>query len=185
MKIKALTLLCFIGFIACEGPIGPSGPEGPRGPEGPAGGVEFSSVLEIFEVNFNPDNNYSILFEFPPDEVEFFDAVLVYVLWETLESPDGDIPVWRLMPQTFFLEDGIYQYNFDHTFTDVTIFLEGNQSLDLLPPDYTDNQIFRIVVVPGEFIEPNGRYDFSDYEATIRLFGLENEPIKRIKADEI
>jgi hypothetical protein len=179
-RILMIVLLAAMA-LACEGPIGPPGPQGPQGP---AGGSEFSAVLEIFDVNFNVDNNFSILFEFPPDEVEVFefDAVLVYVLWETVAGPDGDIPVWRLMPQTFFLEDGTYQYNYDHTFTDVTIFMEGNNSLDLLPADFTDNQIFRIVIVPGEFIPPNSRLDFSDYNATLELLGLDDEPVSRISA---
>lgn len=74
---------------------------------------------------------------------------LVYVLWETADEQD----VWRLLPQQVYLETGILAYNYDFTELDVRFFLEGTIDLDSLDASWTQNQIFRVVVVPADNID--------------------------------
>ena len=182
-KISIIFLLALMA-LACEGPIGPEGPpgqRGDRGPQGEPGITTFSAVFELFDVNFTAANDYSLVFEFPADELEVFesDVVLAYVLWETT-GENNDIAVWRQLPQTVFFEEGILQYNFDHTFVDARIFLDGTIDPAVLEDAWTLDQIVRIVVIPAEIIAENGRYDFSDYDATIRLFGIDDSNVRRI-----
>jgi len=183
LSILFLPLLLFAVF-ACEGPVGPPGPQGQQGPKGDTGepGVNILGTVFDIEADFNSENEYSTLFTFPPDEIEVFesDVVLVYILWEVTEDSDGNpLPIWRLMPQTIFLEDGSFQYNFDHTYFDVSIFLDGVYDFSTLGSDWTQNQTFRVVVVPADFASANGRYDYSNYEATIQRFELDDTQVKK------
>ncbi|MET1260447.1 collagen-like protein [Flagellimonas sp. DF-77] len=156
-----LTLVASMFFISCEGPAGPPGFDGLDGLNGLDGqdGVNIlGTVLEI-EGTFTTDNDYSIFFEFPTT-VEVFesDVVLVYILFDQVDDPDGGDPidVWRLLPQTRILDQGLLQYNFDHTFFDVSIFLESDFDLGTLLPGDTDNQVFRIAILPAEFGTDSG-----------------------------
>lgn len=142
-----------LALFSCEGPVGPPGPPGFDGLDGQDGINILGTVLEI-QGTFEPSNDYSIFYEFP-SSVEVFesDAVLVYLLWDQVDDANGGDPidVWRLLPQTRILDQGLLQYNYDHTFLDVNIFLESDFDLTELQPGDTDDQVFRIVVVPAEF----------------------------------
>jgi hypothetical protein len=177
--------LLLLSVFACEGPVGPPGPPGQPGVPGEDGVNILGAVFEV-EADFNPNENFTRFFSFPTDEIEVFDSdvVLVYILWEVVEDGNGDpLDLWRLVPQTVFTPEGAFQYNFDYTVLDVRFFLEGEIDLSTLGNDYTQDQIFRIIVIPADFVNPGGRYDFSDYEATIRHFGLEETPVKRYRID--
>lgn len=146
-KLYVAALAAF-ALIACEGPAGADGLDG----------VNILGQVVEFQGTFNSDNDYSLFYEFP-NTVEVFesDVVLVYMLWEQVDDPNGGAPidVWRLMPQTRILDQGLLQYNYDHTFLDVSVFLEADSNFDfstLLPGD-TDNQIFRVAIVPAEFAQ--------------------------------
>lgn len=156
-KMKVLFGIVIIALaFSCEGPVGPPGPPGFDGFDGLDGqdGVNILGQVVEIEGTFSAENDYSIFFEFP-QTVEVFesDVVLVYLLWEQVDDPSGGDPidVWRLMPQTRILDQGLLQYNYDHTFVDVNIFLESDFDLTTLLPGDTDNQVFRIAVVPAEF----------------------------------
>lgn len=137
------TLCVFVLLSSCTGPDGPPGPPG----EG-----ELGQVFEA-TANFNPGNSYSKLVTFPSDILVYeSDVVLVYLLEEVV---NGDIDVWSQLPQTYFLDQGTLLYTFDHTFLDVNIFLDANFNLNTLASDYTDNQIFRIAIIPAEYANSN------------------------------
>jgi len=156
---KILTLFALavsVLFVSCEGPVGPPGPPGFDGLNGLNGqdGVNIlGTVLEI-EGTFSAANDYALFYEFP-NTVEVFesDIVLVYILFDQIDDANGGAPidVWRLLPQTRILDQGLLQYNYDHTFLDVNIFLESDFDLTTLLPGDTDNQVFRIAVLPAEF----------------------------------
>lgn len=188
--MKKLKLPLFFAFLyvlsACEGPVGPEGipgPQGPRGPEGEPGINILGSVFEL-ERDFTAANDYSFIFPFPADEVEVFesDAVLVYMLWDVGEDSEGEpLAFWRLMPQTFFLDEGTLQYNFDHSFLDVQIYLDGPIDYSLLEDAWTQDQVFRIVIIPADYINTNARMDidYSNYEEVIKTFGLDDSNVRR------
>lgn len=153
-KTMTILLLAIATFISsCEGPMGPPGPPGLDGD------TFLGTVFEI-QGDFTPENDYSLLFEFPNDFTVYdSDVVLVYILWEV--TNDG-LDIWRLLPQTVVLKDGqtgetdVLQYNFDYTLFDVQVFLEGTFDLAYLYEDEWKNQVFRIAVLPAEFAHKEG-----------------------------
>lgn len=121
--------------------------------------------IEVFEVvtSFNPSNNFSRLVTFNPPLFSS-DVVLVYMQWDQFNGN----PVWRLVPQTVQLPAGDIQYNYDNTNLDVNIFM-SSADIDLLTlgQEWTNNQRFRIVILPGYFVQQM-RTDISDYDQLMK-----------------
>lgn len=140
--------------------LGCTGPEGPIGPPGP---TLFSQVFE-FEVDFTPSNNYEAYIEFP-QEIEVFEAdlVLVFLAYETTDSNLGVQYVWRPLPQTIFTSLGLLQYQYDHTFSDMRVFVEADYSLTSATEADLLNQRFKVGVVPAAYAqEVQGLTDLTD-----------------------
>lgn len=181
INIFGIALAFFI--VSCEGPAGPPGRDGFDGLNGQDGVNILGQVVEI-EGSFSTQNNYSIFYVFP-QSVEVFesDIVLVYLLWDQVPSDSGaPIDVWRLLPQTRILDQGLLQYNFDHTFEDVSIFLESDFNLDSLLPGDTQNQVFRIAVLPAEFAS-GSKIDRSNINSVMATLNVTEKDIIRIKLD--
>jgi hypothetical protein len=137
----------------------------------------ISEVIEITNVNFTTQNNFSALVTINPP-IFNSDMILVYRLDNVINGQD----VWRLLPQTYFFGQGAeLDYNFDFTTTDVSIFIDANFNPDTAGFQWTRNQIFRIVIIPGFFGNRMAFTDFSNYNATIEQFGLKDKPIRQIK----
>ena len=76
----------------------------------------------------------------------------------------------------FFLDDvGQVVYNFNHTFLDVNLFLDGNVNLDTLGTGFTDGQVFRIAVLPADFGE--------DFDVDLNNFNEVMETLKSQNPD--
>ena len=138
---------------------------------------DSDTIAEVFEVttSFGPNNNYSRLVTFNPP-IYNSDVVLVYHLYDVVNGSD----VWRLMPQTYYFDNGgEVDYNYDFTKYDVNIFLDANFDLNTLSSAWTQNQTFRLVVVPGSFKTAN-KVDYSDYNATIEMLGYKDAKIKKL-----
>lgn len=173
------TLLLIFLLPSCQGPEGPPGPRGPQGPQGLQGQEAF--VFEYDNINFRaPD--YSVFKAFPDDFQAFrSDVVLVYALWYTQTVDGEEVDVWRLLPQSVFLNAGELVYNYEHTFFDVEFFLEADFDFrDVnLGSDELDNWIFRVVVVPAQEISSGRKkqpVDFQDYHAVKEYYGLPELP---------
>jgi hypothetical protein len=178
-------------FLSCTGTQGPpgfngfdglDGFDGRDGANGADGVTILGQVLDI-EGSFTFENNFAILYEFP-QTVEVFESyiVLVYLLWDQTEDGNGEaVDIWRLMPQTRILDQGLLQYNFDHTFLDVNLFLESNFDLTTLQPSDTDNQVFRIAVLPSDLTE--GKLDKSSIQSVMGRLNIVEENIQRFKAN--
>lgn len=127
-----------------------------------------ASSFEIENVSFTPANN----FEFTEPygfEVLSTDVTLVYLEDGTVNGQS----VWKLLPQTFFLPNGNeVEYNFEFTQSDVTFFID-TADFSLLTPDFTDNQVFRVVVIPVNNV---GRMDFSDINAVMEAYNITSFP---------
>ncbi|WP_297694099.1 collagen-like protein [uncultured Eudoraea sp.] len=168
-------------ILSCEGPVGPPGPPGFDGVDGVDGVNILGQVLEI-EGTFDAGNDYSIFYEFPTT-VEVFesDVVLVYLLWDVDVDGNGEpLDIWRLLPQTRILNQGLLQYNYDFTFLDVLLFLESDFDLGTLSPGDTDNQVFRIAIVPAEFAQ-SSKMDTSNIEEVMSSLNVREIDITRIK----
>lgn len=177
--MKTLTGIIFLFALAvlssCEGPVGPPGQDGES---------LFGTVFQ-FQDDFTPENEYSLYYEFPQSITVYeTDVVLVYIRWKQVEDNSGEtVDVWRLLPQTVDLGDrGILQYNYDYTFNDVEIFLDGTVDFNTLPPADTDNQAFRIVVFPADFITQKG-LDINDYNLMMKSLKVTPGMIQKIDVE--
>jgi hypothetical protein len=180
--ITGIILVFALAFLAsCEGEPGPPGRDGADGQNGQDGESFLGSVFEI-EGDFTSQNDYTLYFEFPGSITVYdTDVVLVYILWEIAEDNSGElIDVWRLLPQTVVLDEGVLQYNYDYTFADVQVFLEGTLDFNTLLPAETDDQIFRIVVFPADFITKKA-LDVSDYNLLIQSLGAKKDFVQKIE----
>lgn len=160
-KLVVLLSVFTLLLSACEGDPGPPGQDGLNG------SIIASSAFEI-EINFTTSNNYEYI-EAYGFEVLPTDVTLVYILWETLNGQD----IWRLIPQTVDFEDGNLIYNYDFTQTDVRFFLEGSIDFSILDSSYTENQIFRVVVIPADNV---GRVDYSNFNTVIEHYNIASFP---------
>jgi hypothetical protein len=168
-KLLAISLSLFgiLFFQACEGPVGPPGLDG-------LDGVNIvSRVIEV-EVNFTQANNYIEKLMFDQANIES-DVVLAFIEWEI----DGGNSVWRALPQTvFFNEGGVLIYNYDFSKVDFRLFLDGAIDPATLGDEWRLNQLFRVIVVPGDYA--SNRIDFTNYEAVTAMLGLKDKDFKRI-----
>jgi len=165
--ITGMILLLAITLLpACQGVPGKDGLDGDS---------FLGTVFEI-EGDFTPANEWMLHFKFP-NTIEVFesDVVLVYILWEQADNLD----VWRLLPQTVVLTEGILQYNYDFTLADVQIFLDGSLDLNTLLPAEWQDQVFRIVVLPADFAI-NNSLDVSNYNLVVKSLSLDNKPVEKI-----
>jgi hypothetical protein len=166
LNLFAVSIISLLLFQACEGPVGPPGLPGVDG---------VNIVSEVFEeeVTFNNGNDFSRQFNFTPPIIQS-DVVLAFMEWEI----DGGKSVWRALPQTvFFNEGGVLIYNYDFTDINFRLFLDGAIDPQTLGPAWTDNILFRVIVVPGDFA--SSRIDFTNYEAVTAMLGLKDEDFKR------
>lgn len=175
--VRTLLLSAVVFVTACTGPMGPPGYDGLDGLNGD------SFIGSIFEIqgDFTSQNDYKLYFEFPSNfEIYQTDVVLVYILWE---QADG-IDVWRLLPQTVVLDEGVLQYNFDYTVNDVQVFLEGSLNLNTLLPAEWQNQVFRIAVLPADFASLKS-VDVNDFNSILKSPKLKLNTIEKINLNQI
>lgn len=146
-KLTTMILLMATAFfMSCEGPMGPPGLPGEDGTN------LLGTIFEL-EGDFKPSNEYQLFFDFPNNfEIYNTDVVLVYILWDVVNVNGKNTDVWRLLPQTIVLDEGVIQYNFDYTVNDVRIFLEATIPFNELLPAETQDQVFRIAVLPADFV---------------------------------
>lgn len=142
--------------------------------------IDNDTISEVFEysnVDFHSGNNYSVFLDFP-HAIYASDMVLVYHLYEVYNGND----VWRQMPHTYYLNGGgELDYNFDFTRYDANVFLDANFNLGTLSSVWTQNQVFRVVVIPGYFANKNmDKVDLSDYNKVVEYFKLDESKIKKI-----
>ena len=168
-RILSILILASLFLVSCEGDPGPQGPPGEDG---------LNIVGQTFEATVDlTAPEYSVFVEIPSAvEVLDSDVILVYLL----ESVEDGADVWSLLPQTFYLEDGEVQYNYNHTTFDVNVYLHGTVNLDDLGPEFTDDQTFRMVVVPSDFALNSG-VDMSNYQSVKAALNLSEKNISTAK----
>ena len=177
-KLFTLCSLLIFTISSCssDGEMGPRGPQGPPGEPG-----EDGTAATIFEasVTFTEDNNYTA-FVGIPETIEIYDSdlVLVYLLERVDEETGAD--VWSLLPQTFYLDEGQLVYNYTHTSFDVELFLHGTVDLSTLGEAYTDDQIFRIAVVPAGSLDESA-VDVSSYHAVQKALNVGPKEIPTVE----
>lgn len=199
-----LVLAVALGQVSCEGDEGPPGPAGAAGPAGPAGpagaqgepGESGEARVLDFQVTFEPDqqgNNYTSGIEFSETDefdltVSESDVVLAYAYFGAIEDPEDPeniIDFWSPLPQSFRSDDGAGTATYDYAYSTLFLFLYMQSQLDLADyPELTDDQVFRLVVVPGEII--NGRkskptVDLNNYEEVIKYYQIDDSNVRTVK----
>lgn len=162
-KIISLLFVMAMVLTACEGD------QGPPGPPGADGGIIEASAFEI-EVDFDSANKYEHTEKYG-FEVRTSDVTLVYILWETLEGTD----VWRLLPQNVVFDNGELIYNFDFTQTDVRFFLDGDVDFSTIGTEWTQKQVFRVVVVPAENVDS---IDVTNFDSVLQATNIQKFELK-------
>jgi len=141
-----------------------SGEDGRDGLDG------FNFVGQSFErtIDFISTNDYQETLEIPLDiNLAESDMVLVYHFRGQVDGFD----VWKSLPETVYVNSTEeFQYNFEHNFDFVTIFIESHPTFDfnLLLNDELISQTFRIVVLPVAFLN-NSNIDINDYNTVMEL----------------
>ncbi|HEY6141954.1 MAG TPA: hypothetical protein VIV55_00815 [Flavobacterium sp.] len=167
---KILTLFAVVGlmmFSSCEGPQGPPGIPGQDG--------FLAGVVEITNVSFTTTNEFTTLKVFS-GPIYPTDMVLVYRL-SSVDNNGTDI--WSLLPETHYFPDGTLNFNYDFDFTqyDVNIFMTGND-LATVSDAYRINQVFRIVIIPADFINA---IDKNNYNEVMSVLNLKESQVKKIE----
>ena len=192
MKNIAVVLGAFLTLflISCEGDPGPPGRDGLNGFDGVDG--EPGIQGQVFEVNgvnldYEPNDNLfstALAFQdYTAFEVLPNDAVLVYRFDGVVGFEDGsESNAWGLLPQNFFFDEGTLQYVTSHTQKDVQILIDGNFDLSQISTDFTDDQIFRIVIVPG-VAASNAKMDRSNIASVMSSLGISEDQVQKIRMD--
>ncbi len=126
----------------------------------------YSRVFEYTNVNFLP-NDYSVVLTYPY-ELYNSDMVLVYRLSGVFQGED----VWKLLPESYYFDDGTLdrRYDFDFTRFDAEVHLEG-YDLAGLDNSVKLNQVLRVVVIPAAF--GKNSVDIQDYNAVIAAYNID------------
>lgn len=151
LGIAALSLI----FTSCEGPAGRDGLDGYDGFNGIDGidgrDGDFANETVIYELGgltFNESNGFLINEAIPDDIVmDSSDIIMVFRLL-AIDPTVGDI--WEQLPQMYFLDEGTLQYNFNFSQDDLDFIMDADFDLTTFDdPTFTDDQVFRIAVVPA------------------------------------
>jgi hypothetical protein len=139
----------------------------------------ISEVFEYSNVNFVGSNGYSALLTFP-HATYTSDMVLVYRLADYGSAGD----VWKLLPETYYFNDGTLDFGYDNDFTryDAQVNLFG-YDLPNLSNAYKLNQVIRVVVIPAYFGNKSaaGKLDFEDYNSVKEYYKLDTAKVTKIK----
>ena len=121
----------------------------------------IGQTFEISNVDFiTTDGFQGVVNVVVPSNIAVFesDVPLVFILDPVATAANG-VDVFEPLPRSFFFNNGGFaQYRFNFIFDDATgifdldLVLESDD-FDALGNDFTQNQIFRIVIVPSEFAE--------------------------------
>ena len=178
-KILSLLLISVFALTSCgnDGAVGPQGPPGANGLDGLGYTFEETVTFDYF----SDENLYSAIIvisdEIATEQPEA-DAVLVYRL-EVLTDDVGEFDTWSLLPQNFFIEEGTIQYVYNHTASDVEVIIDGNFDLSNLDAGFTENQTFRVIVIPSSIF--SSELNLADMEAVIKALDIKEADVKNLQ----
>ncbi|WP_313807118.1 hypothetical protein [Flavobacterium sp.] len=143
--------------------------------------VDYDTISEVWEysnVDFHSGNNFSVLIDYP-HTIYASDMVLIYRLAGVGAGGDE----WKLLPETYYFDDGTLDFGYKNDFTqyDAKIDLYG-YDLPGLSSAYRLDQVFRIVVIPAYFgkMAQGKTVDTSNYKEVIAFYGIDETKLKKI-----
>jgi len=137
----------------------------------------ISEVFEYSNVNFTNGNGYRVLLNFP-HTIYSSDMVLVYRLSDYGSAGD----VWKLLPETYYFNDGTLDFGYRNDFTryDAEIVLFG-YDLPGLSNIYKLNQVLRVVVIPAYFgNRMEAPIDLNDYNSVLNHYNIDDKYVTKI-----
>ena len=144
----------------------------------PANQVVENEVFQVGPVNFAYDssiNMYSLIYDLNP---QILPADMILVYRRTVDPGANNAPVWQLIPRT--IHNGADEIDYDFNFDQGTILFTVDANYDLQEtPTYINNQIFRVVILPG--YDSSARFDYSNYDAVVKKFNIKESDIKVLK----
>lgn len=188
-KIATLILGAVFALSSCtsDSVQGPPGPPGPQGPEGISGVNGFIGTAIDVLGDLTAENSYTLTLFFDDINLEVLesDAVLVYMKVGDGQDDANGVPIeiFRALPQTYFQGDKTVQYNFDFTFEDVFIFLDGINSdgteLDFaeLDEEFRLDQKFRVIVLPADFVQNRQQLDLNNMKSVMKEFNIKETDV--------
>ncbi|MDQ3291790.1 MAG: hypothetical protein M3Q05_10920, partial [Bacteroidota bacterium] len=165
--------------------------------QGPPGASADSAQVFDFQGDFEADTSGSYLIGLDFDnpnvnlQVQESDLVLVYTLAGVGGTDTAPIPFWSPLPRRYETAKGPFTYNFAYSIIGVLIFIDTD--LDITnAPGVTNDQVFRIVVVPGRAVggrttgKPLTKADLSkypvdlnDYNAVVKYFKIKDTNVRK------
>ncbi len=137
----------------------------------------IGQTFEISNVDFNTNDGFSSTVNVVvPNNISVFesDVPLVFVLDPDATAANG-ADVFEPLPRTFFFNNGGFaQYRFNFIFDnptgifDLDLVLESDD-FDALGNGFTQNQVFRIVIVPSEFAQANDTSNLNEVLSQLNL----------------
>ena len=154
--------------------------------------IDRDTIAEVFEINqntnFNSLNNYRISYTLNPN-IFNSDMILIY----RLDGQDNGQDVWVPLPKTYYFNGGgELDYSFDFSTREIFIYLGFTDSA-LLLPEFTQSQVFRVVIIPGFLsnkpAKSSGKgatstpasVDYNDYYAVMKAYGLNDSNVKTLQ----
>ena len=138
----------------------------------------ISEVFEYTNVDLTSGNGYRAILNFPHPTYTS-DMVLVYRLADYGSAGD----VWKLLPETYYFNDGTLDFGYRNDFTrfDAEVSLFGYDLPGLSVANKLD-QVFRVVVIPGYFSNRTSTtVDFSDYNTVKSHYNLGESKVIKIR----
>lgn len=167
---KILTLFVFLGLFGFSGCSNDDS-------DNDLDNDTISYVFEVNKINFSATFNSETYVGFD-SKVYTGDVVLVY-RYDGADSQTGK-DIWTPLPESHYYPDGTlyFGYKFDFTQDNVRIFIDGfGLNVNPIPSNFVVDQIFRIVIVPGD---DGINMNKTDYYTIIEKINLDNNKIKRL-----
>ena len=191
-----LVLAVALGQVSCEGDEGPPGPAGPQGPAGPTGAQGEPgepATAQVFEivVDFEAPN-YQVGFDIADyNDAYETDVVInesdIVLAFMAIGATEEGIPFWGALPQTFNPAAGQVTYKFAQAEQILLLYMIATDAtLAQLTEDYTVEQYFRFVVVPGEYMnarKAKPTVDLNNYEEVIKYYQIDDSNVRTVKVN--
>lgn len=143
--------------------------------------VDNDTIGETFDVgnvNFFPDQDGIYAATVPLDPAIFdSDVILVY----RQSGLSAGNPVWDLMPNAYYLPEGELNYSADFSVNEVVLYVSAEFPLET-NPQFTQNQRFRIVIVPSDFSDT---VNTNDYNAVMSALDKSENDVQMLDLNKI
>lgn len=141
---------------------------------------DYDTIAGVIQITRSFQYNSADNVYFINQSINMLSSDMALVYRRKAGSNNGD--VWEQIPRTLYLPNGReLDYDFDFTQNDVQIYAGGNYDVSTTP-EYLNNQTFRIVLIPADPINAKGKndqVDYSDYNAVIKHFNIDETKIKQ------